>query len=157
MLVKDSGITDEVVRDHWINCFPVSSVPMPGANELLSYLADQGYHLGIISNGADESRISTATRLESFSCIQQLVSSDSAGVSKPNVDIFVGTALDAGYMPDQCWFIGDHPVNDIHGARKAGMKTIWLKGFHDWPEGLAMPSHTIESLVEEKQILMPTS
>lgn len=30
----------------------------------------------------------------------------------------------------ECLFVGDHPVNDIQGARQVGMQTLWLSGFH---------------------------
>ena len=157
LVLRSSGVTVDDFRDHWINIFPKSAVPMPGANDLLSYLSGQGYHVGIISNGADKSRKSTARMLESFCYIKQLVSSESAGVSKPSIEIFTKSALDAGFTPDQCWFIGDHPINDIDGARKAGMQTIWLKGFHGWPESLQMPHHSIEALAEVKSVLASNS
>jgi FMN phosphatase YigB (HAD superfamily) len=51
--------------------------------------------------------------------------------------------------PDKCWFIGVHPINNIVGARKAGMHAIYsFKGFHDWPESLLMPKYSIDKLVE---------
>ena len=154
---RGSSVKVEDVREHWINNFPENAVPMHGANELLSYLSDQGCYVGIISNGADKSRKSTARRLESFCHIKQIVSSESAGVSKPSIEIFTMSALDAGFTPDQCWFIGDHPVNDIDGARKAGMQTIWLNGFHSWPENLQCSNHSIDALAEVKSILASNS
>jgi putative hydrolase of the HAD superfamily len=47
--------------------------------------------------------------------------------------------------PEQCIYIGDHPVNDIEGAAKIGMKTIWMKVNQPWKEGLtAKPLHCIQ-------------
>jgi putative hydrolase of the HAD superfamily len=157
LFLRGSGANAEDVRRHWINGFPDCAIPMSGADDLLSYLSGNGYHVGVISNGADTSRKSTVRGLASFSHIKQLVSSESAGVSKPEPEIFINTALEAGFTPDQCWFIGDHPVNDIHGARRAGMQTIWLRGFHEWPEALEMPTHSIETLAEAKPVLVSNS
>lgn len=154
LFLAHSSTKTEDVRNHWINIFPDCAIPMCGANDLISYLSGNGYYVGVISNGAHESRKSTARKLASFSHIKQLVSSESAGVRKPGTEIFINSALDAGFTPDQCWFIGDHPVNDIDGAKKAGMQTIWLRGFHDWSEALPMPTHSIDTLSEVKSLLV---
>jgi len=151
--VRSSKVSVENIREHWIHCFPKSSISMNGANDLLSHLSQEGYHLGIISNGADSSRIETAKSLSAYRHIKQLVSSEAACLSKPNSEIFIKSALDAGFAPDQCWYIGDHPINDIEGARKAGMQTIWLQGFHAWPENIEMPSHSVESLAQVKSVI----
>ena len=34
-------------------------------------------------------------------------------------------------MPEECLFIGDHPINDIQGAQNAGMHPVWMEGFHE--------------------------
>jgi putative hydrolase of the HAD superfamily len=156
-IIHSSKITVEDIREHWIHCFPKSAIPMSGANDLLSHLSQEGYYLGIISNGADGSRIATAKSLAAYRYINQLVSSEAAGLSKPHSKIFTTTALDAGFVPDQCWYVGDHPINDIGGARKAGMQTIWLQGFHPWPKSMEMPAHSVESLAEVKSVIASNS
>jgi len=42
-------------------------------------------------------------------------------------------------------------VNDIQGATQAGMKALWLKGFHDIDSHQQM--NTIQNLAEIKQYL----
>jgi putative hydrolase of the HAD superfamily len=148
-----SIIKVEDVRNHWMTFFPESTVAMDGADDLLRFLSGQGYHIGIISNGANKSRKSSVEKLASASFINQIVSSESAGVNKPNIEIFRESALAAGFTPDQCWFIGDHPKNDIDSARKAGMQAIWLRGFHLWPQRLQRPKYSIDDLAEVKSIL----
>ncbi|MFT5693442.1 MAG: putative hydrolase of the HAD superfamily [Oceanicoccus sp.] len=73
---SDSNNRVEDGRDHWMNSFPETTVAMRGANEFVSYLSGQGYHVGTISNGADKSRKSTAEKLESFCHIKQIISSE---------------------------------------------------------------------------------
>ncbi|NIK80002.1 FMN phosphatase YigB (HAD superfamily) [Paenibacillus castaneae] len=52
-------------------------------------------------------------------------------------------------MPEQCIYEGDHPVNDIEGAAKAGNGTVWIKVNQPWPDGLtAKPLHQIEQIKE---------
>lgn len=56
--------------------------------------------------------------------------------------------------PEECIYIGDHPVNDIEGAAKAGMETIWIKVNQPWREGLqAKPLYSIDKLNELLGIL----
>lgn len=155
--IRSDKVTVGDILEHWVHQFPQCAVPMNGANELIADLSEQGFHLGIISNGADKTRIATANALDSFGHIKQLVSSEAAGIRKPESKIFTESAIDFGFTPDQCWYIGDHPVNDIEGARKSGMKTIWLKGFHEWPLNMEEPYHSIDSLSEVLSLVVSKS
>ncbi|ROR97901.1 putative hydrolase of the HAD superfamily [Sinobacterium caligoides] len=151
--VRSKKLTVEDILGHWLQNFPLCAQPMSRANELLAQLSAQGYHIGIISNGADKTRLATAKTLGAFDSIKQLVSSEAAGIKKPNSAIFTQSANAFGLSPDQCWYIGDHPVNDIDGARKAGMQAIWLRGFHDWPAHIDKPRHAITCLSEVTGVL----
>jgi len=54
-----------------------------------------------------------------------------------------------GYRPDECVYVGDHPRNDIEGAGKSGMRTVWIKVNQPWiPELTVRPHHKIERLPE---------
>lgn len=59
----------------------------------------------------------------------------------------------ANTTPGKCCFVGDHPKNDAIGASSLGMKSIWLKGFHAWPEVLAPHISEVETLAEVGDIL----
>ena len=142
----------ELVR-HWFAHFPAHSVEMPGATAALERMAAAGLRVGIVSNGAEASRRELARCLGFDDRIATLVSSERAGASKPDPRIFALAAAELGVATRQCWFVGDHPVNDVAGAHAAGMRAIWLRGFHDWPEGAAaMP--TIASLAELDALIL---
>ena len=137
---------DELVR-HWFAHFPAHSVEMPGATAVLERMATAGLRVGIVSNGAEASRRELARCLGFDRRIATLVSSERAGMNKPDPRIFALAAAELGVATDQCWFVGDHPVNDVAGAHAAGMRALWLSGFHHWPDGVAaMPA--IASLAE---------
>ncbi|MFG1498209.1 HAD family hydrolase [Saccharospirillum sp. HFRX-1] len=128
------------IETYWRYEFPLCSVEMPGAFSLLTQLYSHGYYLAVISNGSDKSRHRTleSTRLNTL--IERVTSSQAAGVSKPSVAIFHKAIAHAGYLPEQCCYIGDHPINDIKGANNAGMQSIWLRGFHG---GQKLPEDTL--------------
>jgi len=140
--------TIEQLKTHWNNQFPLYSVAMQGANELLQTLSEQGFYIGIISNGAHDTRLARAETLTAYSKVNKLVSSESAGINKPAKEIFINTLTEAGFKPEECCYVGDHPINDIQGSRNAGLKTIWIKGFHDWPENIKPADHSIQHLSE---------
>lgn len=116
--------------DHWFAHFPTHSVEMPGATALIDRLHGAGYALGIVSNGMDASRRALVRHLGLDRLLRTVLSSERAGVKKPDARIFELAASEIGVPPERCWFIGDHPVNDIAGARAAGMRAVWLSGFH---------------------------
>ena len=64
--------------------------------------------------------------------------SEAAGCKKPDPRIFQLACDELGVAPGDCWFVGDHPENDILGARRLGMHAVWIKdevGSHAWPAG----------------------
>lgn len=52
ILIRSGKVTVGDIREHWIHNFPQCAIPMTGANEILVDLSEQGFYLGIISNGA---------------------------------------------------------------------------------------------------------
>ncbi len=116
--------------DHWFTHFPTRSVEMPGATALIERLRATGYALGIVSNGKDSSRRALVRHLGFDGRVRTVLSSERAGVKKPDARIFELAAAEIGVPPERCWFVGDHPVNDVAGSRAAGMRAVWLSGFH---------------------------
>lgn len=138
----------QTVLEHWLNHFHSAAVPMPGANKLIDELMKHGIAIGVISNGAEWSRNQTLDALSLSKQIRVMLCSEKFGESKPSPAIFHAGANLLNLHPEQCWYVGDHPVNDYQGARDAGMKAIWLKGFHEWPENWESPECSVDSLDE---------
>lgn len=136
---------EDALRRHWADQLPVHSVEMPGAAALVERLAHAGLRIGIVSNGAERSRAATLAALPWHGSIDMLLSSERAGCSKPDARIFQRAAHELGVDARDCWFVGDHPVNDIEGAAQAGMTGVWLAGFHH-RERDARPLLSIASL-----------
>lgn len=141
---------DELTQ-FWFQQFGLSAVAMPGANSLLAELKQQGYKLAVISNGGHATRLTILQGLGFSHYFDEIVSSELVGISKPNPEIFLHTSRQLNIVPENCLFIGDHPINDIQGATQAGMKALWLQGFHK--TGVHKPINTIQNLAEIKQYL----
>ncbi len=117
-----------------------------GTLNILEYLATR-YSLGVISNGnADVNHIGVG-HLFDFS-----LSSEQAGVSKPDKIIFDQALKLAGTKAHETVYVGDNPKNDILGAHGAGLHAIWFNPkMQAWPGGKT-PSAVIRHLnqLEEK-------
>jgi putative hydrolase of the HAD superfamily len=121
---------------------------MDGAAALVSALAARHIVIGVVSNGADKSRVDTVAQLSFRRHIATVLSSERAGMRKPDSRLFAAAATELGFAHNECVFVGDHPLNDIAGALAAGMFAIWLNGFHPWPTDMAEAVPVASSLVE---------
>lgn len=62
-----------------------------------------------------------------------LVFSDEVTWAKPNTHIFEHALNGIQVSPEQAAHIGDDPITDVIGAKKAGMKAVWLAPHSTWP------------------------
>lgn len=124
------------------------AVLMERARETIAH-ARSKYRTGMITNGKTAIQYGKIDRLGIRGYFDVIVVSEEAGIKKPDPRIFAFAAEALGLRPEQCLYVGDHPVNDIEGASSFGMATIWLQVNQPWREGLAAkPLHTIRRLDE---------
>lgn len=127
---KAVGIVDpppaEVLFREYQRVFPNFVQLFDGAKETLQALRERGYHVGIVTNGpcVQQHRKLDVSGLRPL--LSTVLVSSQEEVAKPDAEIFHRAAARLGLSPQQCVFVGDHPVNDIDGAVNAGMKAIFL-------------------------------
>ncbi len=121
-----------VLANHYDTKFGDHNVIFPNSEKLLNELKRRGYITGVITNGPSflQNHKMDTSGLRRY-CDIVTVSGD-VGVHKPDPALFVYTADKLGLKPEECIYVGDHPVNDIQGALSAGMKAIrmnwgWFK------------------------------
>ena len=51
---------------------------------------------------------------------------------KPAPDIFLYAAAQLGVKPEELYYVGDNPINDVTGARNAGMVPVWIRSRSPW-------------------------
>ena len=56
--------------------------------------------------------------------------SEDLGVDKPAAAFFTHVLNAMQCSAEQALMVGDHPVNDIAGAARVGMRTCWLRTGH---------------------------
>ena len=93
----------------------------PDAVPALDALAAVGYRLGLATNGNSyPERCGLAGHFD-FAALAQDV-----GFSKPDARFYGEVIAAAGVPSGQIAHVGDSPVNDVQGARAAGLRTVWL-------------------------------
>ena len=131
----------------WFDQFGLNAVAMPDAENVLNKLKNFGLKLAVISNGGHATRLKILEGLGFKDFFDEIVSSESAGISKPNAEIFLKTCEKLNVHPNKCLYVGDHPINDYFGAKQAGLNAIFLEGFHLPVEDQFPPiEDTIQSL-----------
>ena len=120
----------ETLTEFWFEEFGLSAVAMTGAVELLEHLKQRNYKLAVISNGGHATRLKILQGLGFHQYFDEVFSSESVGIAKPNAEIFLHSCFQIQIEPQHCLYIGDHPVNDYQGATSAGLNALLLDGFH---------------------------
>jgi len=102
------------------------------------------YRLFAVSNGnADLQRCGIGDLFEGH------VTAAAAGAAKPDARIFSALQRLAGVSAAQVLHVGDDPLADVVGARRAGMQAVWLnRESRRWPGEFAPPVRTISTLAE---------
>lgn len=157
-LIKSWGWSDapsnKVLANHYDTKFGDHNVIFPQSKKLLEELKKRGYLVGVITNGPSilQNHKMDTSGLRPF-CDIVVVSGD-LGVHKPDPEIFIYTAERLGIKPEECVYVGDHPINDIKGALDAGMKAVrmnygWFKN-----QGLRQDVPTIENIIDVLNVLI---
>ncbi len=95
------------------------------AQHTLNRLIEQGYPLGLISNTHWRWLPERFKQVEPF--FQVITLSYQHGYAKPHPSIFHSTVTKLGVKPANCLHVGDDLLADAIGARKAGMKTAYIR------------------------------
>ena len=128
----NSGIMDEIAG-YYADSFLVHPPPAHAdAVEVLQGVKDMGLKIGLISNTGMTPGFTFRSYMEErgmLSYFHTLTFSDEVKVAKPASEIFMMTLRVLGASPDQTIHVGDHVINDVVGAKRCGMKTVWISGF----------------------------
>ena len=113
--------------------FQFHCVPFQFLTEMMNELKEQGYLLGIITNGRSQFQARAIDGLGVREYFDVILISEVEQVRKPQVEIFQRAMNRLGVSASDSIFVGDHPEADIVGAKGAMMKTIWKRNLF-WTE-----------------------
>ncbi len=150
----DRETMDEIARSY-SDSFLVHPPPAHAdAVQVLQGVKDMGLRMGLISNTAMTPGFTFRSYMEErgmLSYFHTLTFSDEVKLAKPSAEIFMMTLRSLGASPEQTIHVGDHVLNDVVGAKRCGLKTVWITGFYeredpDDPE--TEPDVTVSALAE---------
>jgi putative hydrolase of the HAD superfamily len=154
MLVAEFSIKlvswQALLEDYEIQ-FQYYCVPFPFLVETLSQLKQQGYLLGIVTNGLGHVQNRSIDSLGIRDYFDTILISEIEQVRKPELEIFHRAVQRLGVTAEESVFVGDHPQADIEGAIRSGMKTIWRRN-SDWFTP-AIADVVIDDLIEIPNVL----
>lgn len=101
----------------------------PGIKAVLSILRNQGYKVGLITDGNVGVQKSKVEALRVKDVMDCMVFSDKYGIEKRKPSSFpYRKALDVlGVRPQESMYLGDNPNKDFVTAKKMGMYTVRIK------------------------------
>lgn len=97
----------------------------PGVQEILCYLKQEGYRIGLASSTKYESVVSHLKRAGIIEYFSVIVTGDMVEHSKPNPDIYLMACEKLQVKPEEAYAIEDS-FNGIRSAAAAGMKPIMV-------------------------------
>ncbi len=146
------GVTDpppsEVLFAEYQRMFPTFVELFPDARDTLLALKARGLKVGILTNGPaiQQHRKVDLSGLRPLTDLVMV--SGEEGVHKPDAELFRRAAARLGLSPSQCLMVGDHPVNDIDGARSAGMRAVFIDTTHPSPDTDIVPTvHRVSEII----------
>ena len=144
MTVVDETIMN--LSNDYITHLPDHNHLFEGTIELLDYLKPN-YKLHIITNGFEEVQHKKLTNSGISDYFDVIVTSEMAGVKKPNSKIF-NLALDlAKAQPNESVMIGDSYEADIKGANAYGMHSIFFDQNRSQLQNAQLKAHNLKEII----------
>jgi len=129
-----------------------------GASDVLRILRENGFITGIITNGIEQIQLAKIHALGLQDQVDHIIVSAQARAHKPHIDVFNLALERASIEPNHAWQIGDHALNDVAGAIRAGMSGIFFNPKNDnlkdiFKDIAESPTHTINHLLEIPELV----
>lgn len=125
-------------------------VPKEGARECLDELRRRGYRLALATDCSSETpTLLDRTPLGEFFPVRAV--SAHLGVTKPDAAVYEHVLDGLGVAGDRCVYVGDGNSEELPGAKRHGMTTVWIDNgdAQEWQYRFVPEAdHTIRDLRE---------
>ena len=140
-VAADDAIVAAGVRELMHRTLDVAR-PTPGSVETVTALRREGVPLGIVSSAVYHPFLEwTLDRFGILDAFTDITTSASAGFYKSRPEIYWHALSRLDAVPARAVHIGDSYQWDVDGARRAGLRTVWVR-----PEDAAQPEGTAPDL-----------
>jgi len=144
-----------VLAGQYRSVYETAWYTVAGARPLLEAIAGQGLRVAVVTNNVRREQQLKLARCGLASLVEALVTSEEVGVQKPDPKIF-HTALDRlGVSAPDAIMVGDAWATDIEGARRAGVRAVWLNRFGELsPDPSVSELRSLEPLGEALGVIV---
>lgn len=148
-----SPMTSEAIEQLWRDQFPSCTVVRENVFAVLGRIRQRGLRTAIVSNGRADAQRAKIKQMRVGNLIDAVIISEEVGTRKPDAAIFHSALEQIGVAATEAMFVGDHPLLDVVGPAKVGIRTAWLSNGRDWPLHDARPDFRIHELTELSSLL----
>ena len=130
----DEETISAIVRPYADSFFVFPPELHEDAKDVLQQIKGQGLAIGLISNTGMTPGSTFREFLQQHGVLDYfdvLTFSDEVRLAKPSDEIFRMTLRSLDAAPEETVHVGDHVLNDVVGARRCGLKTVWITGFYE--------------------------
>lgn len=125
--------------------FCKTAVPYPFTKPILTQLKQFGFKLGLITNGSPKIQHQKIALLSLESYFDEILVADGI-MKKPLPKPFLQMASHLECLPQELFYVGDHPINDVEGARNAGYTPVWVKTTGIWIDTIERAKWEIDTI-----------
>lgn len=121
-----------------------------GIKELLKYLKDNNYKLGIATSNSNELCNEILNKRGIIEYFDVIITNDDCKIGKPEPDVYLLAAGKLDSLPEKCLVFEDL-LNGVRAGKNAGMDTvvIWDENSKDtWEEKVQLANYSIMSYKE---------
>ena len=118
---------DEVLDkqfERYLEHYEGSWQALPGAPELVLRLLEEGFRVGILTNGASQQQRAKITAIGLGDPRLVVCVTEELPAPKPSPLAFTAACAALGLPPEQVLMVGDNPSADIDGALAAGLHAV---------------------------------
>lgn len=157
ILFLDCGdtIIDESTETRDEEGIVVDGRVVPGADVMVKTLAERGFRLALVADGAAQSFKNLLIRSGLYECFETLVYSENVRATKPSPRMFKAAmgAMELGEADiPRIVMVGNNLSRDVKGANALGIASVFLSWTPRYPKTPAdeseMPRHTIGTPLE---------
>jgi putative hydrolase of the HAD superfamily len=106
-----------------------------GVREALAEVRRAGWSIAVVTNGNRRTQPAKLASAEIAGLADAVVISSHEGFAKPDPSIFRLAAQRAGARLEDAWVIGDDLRQEIAGAARLGLRSVWLNPSGRRPNG----------------------
>lgn len=127
-----------------------------GARELLEALVQEGWIVGLITNGAPlhQRKKIDAMQLDGLIPRELQIVSGALGWDKPDARVFRHANMLTGTLARESIYVGDSWRNDVVGAMAAGWRVVWFNHRGAKRESEHEPTHEVSGYAELRALLL---